>query len=585
MARYVLKRLGLALITLLLLSVIVFATAQLLPGNVGRSVLGPYATEEAVAAYNHEHGTDRPAVVQYVDWLGGVVQGDLGQSLAQEGRSVWDILEPALVNSLKLALYAFLIVVPLGILGGVLAGLRVGKPTDRGITVVGLSVAVIPEFVTGLVLILVFSIWLDRLPVTAQWDEGAGVLTQIKHLTLPALALAIVLFGYIARITRAGVVEALDADYTRTAYLKGLPHKTVIRRHVLRNALMPTIAVVATQVGYLVGGLVAIEFLFNYRGIGLTVLEAAQQKDFTLLTAGVLVIGVTYLLVTLVAEAAARSEASIARRERAQALLRSPSFLIGAGVILFWIACAILGDLITPYDPRFDQTEDLSQAPSSEHFFGTDRLGRDVFSRVLAGSRDILLIAPAATLLATIFGTTLGLLTGYLRGIADDTISRVIDAVLAIPLLVLAVTVVAALGSRTAWAVTVVIAIVFTPIIARTVRAAVLGEAQLDYVEAARLRGERPHYVMFAEVLPNVMPPILVEATIRLGYAIFAVATLTFIGFGLQPPSPDWAVQIADNYQFLADSWWTVLFPAIAIASLVVAVNLVSDSVQQVLER
>jgi len=289
--------------------------------------------------------------------------------------------------------------------------------------------------------------------------------------------------------------------------------------------------------------------------------------------------------VSSVAAAPGRSEASIARRERMLALLRSPSFMIGAAVILFWIACAILGDRITPFDPRFDQTDDLSQPPSSEHFFGTDRLGRDVFSRVLAGSRDILLIAPAATLLATVLGTTLGLLTGYLRGIVDDTVSRAIDAVLAIPLILMAVTVVAALGSRSVWTITVVIAVVFSPIIARTVRAAVLGEAQLDYVEAARLRGERAPYVMFAEVLPNVMPPILVEATIRLGYAIFAVATLTFIGFGLQPPSPDWAVQIVDNYQFLSEEWWTVLFPALAIASLVVAVNLVSDSVQQVLER
>lgn len=286
-----------------------------------------------------------------------------------------------------------------------------------------------------------------------------------------------------------------------------------------------------------------------------------------------------------VAAVAERSEARVARTERLRLLLRSPSFIIGAGVLLFWLACALLGSHITPYDPIFDQTPDLSQSPSAEHWFGTDRLGRDVFSRVLAGSRDILLIAPMATLLATIFGTTLGLITGYLRGIADDTISRVIDAVLAIPLIVLAVTVVTAVGSRSAWAVTVVIAIVFTPIIARTVRAAVLGEAQLEYVEAARLRGERSHYVMFAEVLPNVAPPILVEATIRLGYAIFAVATLTFIGFGLQPPSPDWAVQISDNWQFLAQEWWTVLFPALAIASLVVAVNLVSDSVQQVLER
>jgi peptide/nickel transport system permease protein len=280
-----------------------------------------------------------------------------------------------------------------------------------------------------------------------------------------------------------------------------------------------------------------------------------------------------------------RSEAAIARRERARALVRTPSFVLGASIIVFWLACALLGDRITPFDPLYDQTPEISASPSAEHWFGTDRLGRDVFSRVLAGSRDILVIAPLATLLATMLGAGLGLVTGYFRGIADDTISRLIDAVLAIPLIVLAVTVVAALGSRSTWAVTVVIALVFAPIIARTVRAAVLGEAQLDYVEAARLRGERAPYVMVAEILPNVMPPILVEATIRLGYAIFAVATLTFIGFGLQPPSPDWAVQIADNYPYLADSWWTVLFPALAIASLVVAVNLVSDSVQQVLER
>ena len=301
MTRYVLKRIGLALITLLLLSAIVFATAQLLPGNVGRSVLGRDASDEAVAAYNHEHGTDRPAVVQYGDWLGGVARGDLGVSLAQD-RSVWSILEPALVNSMKLAIFAFLLVVPFGILGGVFAGLRVGRPTDRTITVVGLSLAVVPEFVTGLVLILVFSIWLGWLPVTAQWDPGAGPLTQVRYLALPAMALAIVLFGYIARMTRAGVVEALDADYTRTAYLKGLPHKTVIRRHVLRNALMPTIAVIATQVGYLFGGLVAIEYLFNYQGIGYTVLQAAHQKDFTVLTAGVLIVGVVYLVFTLVAD-------------------------------------------------------------------------------------------------------------------------------------------------------------------------------------------------------------------------------------------------------------------------------------------
>ncbi len=301
MFRYILKRLGLAAVTLFLLSMLVFALSQILPGNVARSVLGQFATQEAIDSLNHQIGADRPAVVQYLDYMRGFVQGDLGLSLASQA-PVWSILQPALVNSLKLAALAFVIVVPLSILGGIVAGLRSGTSGDRTITIFGLSMSAMPEFVTGIILILVFVIWLGWLPVTAQWTEGAGALTQVKYLLLPSLCLALVLFGYIARITRAGVIEAADADYTRTAYLKGLPTRTVIRRHVLRNALLPTIAVVATQTSYLVGGLLIVEGLFNYQGIGLQVYQSAQQKDFTVLTSGVLVLGLVVLFVTLVAD-------------------------------------------------------------------------------------------------------------------------------------------------------------------------------------------------------------------------------------------------------------------------------------------
>jgi peptide/nickel transport system permease protein len=299
--RFVLKRLGLALITLVLLSMIVFAVSTILPGNVGRAVLGPFATQESVDALNEQLGTDRPVVEQYLEWAGGLLRGDLGDSLTKQVPAS-DLLWPALENSLKLALVAFLICVPVSILGGVVSGLRYGRATDRGITVAGISLAAMPEFVTGIILILVFGIWLRWLPVSAQWEEGAGIPTQVKHLLLPALTLTLVLFGYIARVTRAGVVEALESDYTRTAYLKGLPESVVIGKHVLRNALLPTIAVVAVQIGYLVGGLVAVEFLFNYQGIGLLIYESARQKDLPLLTAGVLVVGVTYLVVTLIAD-------------------------------------------------------------------------------------------------------------------------------------------------------------------------------------------------------------------------------------------------------------------------------------------
>jgi len=299
--RFLLKRLGLALITLVLLSVIVFAVSTVLPGNVGRAVLGPFATQESVDALNEQLGANRSVFVQYADWAGGLVQGDLGVSLTKQVPA-WDLLGPALGNSFKLAFVAFMICVPFSILGGVIAGLRYGRATDKGITIVGLSFAAMPEFVSGIILILVFAIWLGWLPVTAQWEEGANVLTQIKFLILPAMTLTLVLFGYIARITRAGMIEALDSDYARTAYLKGLPSSVVVRRHVLRNALLPTIAVVAVQVGYLVGGLVVVEVLFNYQGIGLLIFEAARQKDLPLLTAGVLVVGITYLVVTLIAD-------------------------------------------------------------------------------------------------------------------------------------------------------------------------------------------------------------------------------------------------------------------------------------------
>jgi peptide/nickel transport system permease protein len=301
MARFLLKRIAFALITLVLLTMIVFAAAQLLPGDVGRNILGGFADQRSVDLLNHQLGVDRPVYVQYGTWVGHLVRGDLGQSL-QYKVSVSSLLGPSLLNSLKLAALAFVLVVPLSILGGILAALRQARITDRVITVGGLSLTAVPEFVTAIVLIVIFGVAFKVLPTTAQAPPGAGFFTQVEYLLLPALALVAVLFGYIARITRAGVIEALDADYTRTAFLKGLDTPTILRRHVLRNALLPTIAVVATQTGYLIGGLVVIETLFNYPGIGQRILLAAQNKDFTMLEAGVLIVGIVYLAATLIAD-------------------------------------------------------------------------------------------------------------------------------------------------------------------------------------------------------------------------------------------------------------------------------------------
>jgi peptide/nickel transport system permease protein len=302
MIRFLVRRIGLSLVTLFLLSVIVFTVSQLLPGDVGRNILGPFADERSVDLLNHQLGVDRPVATQYVDWISHFFRGDMGESLQYRGSSVASLLGPSLVNSLKLAALAFVLVVPLSIVGGVVAALKQGRLVDRAITITGLSLTAVPEFVTAIVLIIVFGLALGWLPVTATAPEGAGFLTQVKFLLLPALALVMVLFGYIARIARAGTIEALDADYTRTAYLKGLPTTTVIRRHVLRNSLLPTIAVIATQTGYLIGGLVVIETIFNYNGIGQRIYTAAQNKDVSMLESGVLVVGIVYLVATLAAD-------------------------------------------------------------------------------------------------------------------------------------------------------------------------------------------------------------------------------------------------------------------------------------------
>jgi peptide/nickel transport system permease protein len=281
--------------------VIVFAAAQLLPGDIGRNVLGPFASPQDVIKFNHEHGVDRPIYSQYWTWISHFARGDLGTSL-QYNVPVSNLLGPSLVNSLKLAALAFVLVVPLSILGGTVAALRRNRVTDRVITIAGLSLTSIPEFVTAIVLIVIFGVVLKWLPVSATAPPGSGVFTQIKFLLLPAFALVAVLFGYIARITRAGVIEAIDADYTRTAFLKGLSTRRVLFRHVLRNSLLPTIAVVATQTGYLIGGLLVIEKLFNYNGIGQRIYVAGTNTDFTLLQSGVLIVGLVFLTATLVAD-------------------------------------------------------------------------------------------------------------------------------------------------------------------------------------------------------------------------------------------------------------------------------------------
>jgi peptide/nickel transport system permease protein len=273
-------------------------------------------------------------------------------------------------------------------------------------------------------------------------------------------------------------------------------------------------------------------------------------------------------------------ERAVRRSHVLRQLRRSPTFLVGSALLLFWVFMALVGQYVTPIGPfEIDPYNTLS-SPSLTHWFGTDDLGRDVFARTMAGARPVLIIAPLATLLALVGGAAVALVAGYYRGVVDEVTMRLVDVFLSLPVVIAAIFVLSLLGSSIP-VVILVIALLFIPVVSRTVRAAVLGERDKEYVQAARLRGERPSYIMTAEILPNTLSPIIVEGTVRLGYAVFTAATISFLGFGLEPPSPDWGLTIAQERAFIQVAWWTVVFPALALASLVVAANLVADGLRR----
>ena len=301
MARFISRRLLLSLLTLWLLATIVFVIANVLPNDVGRTILGPFAPQENVDALNEKLGTNRPILVRYVDSLAGIVTLNFGNSFVNDKPVVpqlWD----AMIRSAWLAGLALFLTIPLAIAAGVFAARRRDRKSDRAIVLLGVTSASIPEFVTGTILVIVVGVQLKLLPVLATPPPGSDPLTQVRYLLMPATAMAIVYFGYIARMTRAGTIDVLQSDYARTATMKGLTTNQTMRRHVLRNALIPTVAVIATQIGYLFGGIIAVEKIFNYNGMGNTMLFAAQRKDLPMLTAGVLIIGIVYMVATLLAD-------------------------------------------------------------------------------------------------------------------------------------------------------------------------------------------------------------------------------------------------------------------------------------------
>jgi peptide/nickel transport system permease protein len=301
MARYLARRFGFLLLTFFLTSIIVFGITQLLPGDVASVILGREAGQAALQHLRQELGLNDPIPVQYVRWLRDFLTGTWGTSFSS-GTPVRPLVLGRLRNSLMLLVVTLVISVPVAVALGVIAGLRQNTPIDHVISISALSVVGLPEFVTGLILIQLLAFGLGLFPANSSIAPDTGFFEALPMLILPALTNTLVLLAYVARLTRAGVVEELKQNYVRTAVLKGLPQRTVIVKHVLRNALMPTITVIAISFGWLISGLVVTENVFNYPGMGRLLVFSINRRDLPVIQAVAMVTVIAYALANLTAD-------------------------------------------------------------------------------------------------------------------------------------------------------------------------------------------------------------------------------------------------------------------------------------------
>ncbi|MGE4454590.1 MAG: ABC transporter permease [Sphaerochaeta sp.] len=265
-------------------------------------------------------------------------------------------------------------------------------------------------------------------------------------------------------------------------------------------------------------------------------------------------------------------------------LKKSPLAMVGIAIIVFWLIAAFVGPAMISFThTEMDSDHQMAEPGENGHFLGTDSLGRDILSRIVYGSRSILSVALLTSIFSTLIGILLGFSAGYFSGKIDAAFLRAMDILMAIPPLVLSMVILGILGDSSIVSLTIIVSIAFVPATARVSRGVLLTEKSQEYVSAARIRGENHLYIMFVEILPNTMGPIIVEATARFAYSIMMVASLGFLGVGLQPPTPDWGMMVIENKPIIAQAPWAVLFPALAIASLVIAISIFSDFVSKVL--
>ena len=612
MARYILKRLLAMIPTLLGVAVLIFLLLRVVPGDVVEARYltqgSQFQSQELMNLERAKLGLDQPLWKQFTTWMTGIARLDFGVSMWTDA-PITEEIKLRFALSLQVALMASTIATLLAIPLGILAAVKQDTWVDYAVRVFSIAGLATPSFWLGILMILVMLTvfkWIPPMVFTPFWVDPWENLAQ---LIWPALAVGYRYSAVGTRMMRSAMLEVLREDYIRTARAKGLWLKLILARHALKNAILPVLTIISLEFAFLLGGLVVTEQVFNLNGLGMLFVEAIARRDYTLTQALVMLVATVFLLVNFfvdiayawldpahplplvsvtpqtIEDLAHAGEPRGGWRVAVGDFVRQrPLGAIGAAIVLVMVFLAATAGFLAPYDPLETDYGAMLAAPDAKHWLGTDAFGRDVLSRIIYGSRTALMVGLGASLLGATFGSLIGVASAYFGGRIDLVVQRVMDVFFAFPVIILALAVVAVLGTG-AGNVILAIALPMVPRCARVVRASALAVREMPYVDAARAAGYGNRRIILRHMLPNVMAPILIMATAFLGEAILLEASLSFLGLGVQEPVAAWGLMLRGAaVQFAESAPWMAIFPGLAISLAVFGFNLFGDSLRDALD-
>ena len=579
MKKFIIKRLvqlipiiiGITLLSFLLVNVSNTDAIDMLEANRGTAI-----SEEQKNELREELGLDQPVIVRYVVWLKGVITGNMGNSYIS-GKPVFATFISKLPATIYLCVVSILLTLIISLPLGIIAAVNKNRCIDYIIRLLSFLGNSMPNFFAAIMLIYIFALKLNLLPVM-------GMNAGIKSVILPAVTLAIAMSSRYIRQIRTAVINELQKDYVQGAIARGVGRLKIITGSVLKSSLLTIITLLALSIGSLLGGTAIVESIFMWDGVGKMAIDAITMRDYPVIQAYVIWMAIIYVVINL------KKRTENVNNNRQRLIFRgkinksNTSLIIWLIFALLIVLIAVLADVIVPYDPY---EQDLSAAlmpPDSHHLLGTDQYGRDMLSRVIKGAGISLSSSFALVVIITLTGCIAGIISGYYGGIIDSIIMRLSDIFLAFPGLVFAIAVASVMSGGLVSAV-IALALISWPKYARIARAEVLAIKNEPYIQVARMSGLNTIRILIKHIIPNIADIIIVTAVLDIGNMMMEIAGLSFLGLGAEPPLAEWGLMVSQGRSFMQTAPWVVIAPGLAIFITVLVFNMLGDTLSDITGR